>query len=721
VSDRFKHAFKVALAMVIAYGIALGMDWDKPFWAALSVAFCSLATAGDSLNRGIERVGGTLLACIVTLTLIALFPQDRWPFLLSMSAFIALCTYLMSDGSRFFYFWFVAGFSVPLLSLLSGGTGLNSFETVILRTQETALGVIVYSLVAVLLWPRSGSDGLKAAVRTVCAAQHQLFRQYLGIMTGSPDDGDAARLRALTTGNLNGLSERLEGAVFDSYEIWEMRHTWRRFVHQLSALSSTMERWRLGFDDLKDLDLQALIPGLMDFGIEIDARLAEIENMGSGEAPQRHPRRVALYPDQDKLRTLSHFQQAAVLMCCDQLTRMGELTEALFEYLSNIRGHDRARVGAPASAPSRSFPVIDLDRLAVTVRQSTTLWLTLLLVIYVPELPNPIGMIVMANAIVMFMSLMPQVQSGTLFLPSLLSTAFGGALYLFVMPRLSGFLELGVVIFAATFLIGYIFYAPQSSMAKSLGLCMLVVIIGVENQQTYSFSFVANWFLAFPVIGLAAISLASHFPVSFRPEHRFLALLSRFFHSCEVLMSTPHRDPQYRPSRLTRWRTAFHRREVATLPGRLAAWGQALPPAALGTATQDRVQAFVTGLQALGNRLDDLLEARTRPQSEEVVRALLDDVRTWRIGVQRIFGDLAARPEAADHAGYRARLDARLALLEARIAETLDTAETGAISTEEAENMYRVLGAHRGVSEALVAIARHAAPIDWPRLREARF
>jgi len=51
-SVRFKEAFKTALAMVIAYGIALSMDWDRPYWAGFAVAFISLATIGQSLNKG---------------------------------------------------------------------------------------------------------------------------------------------------------------------------------------------------------------------------------------------------------------------------------------------------------------------------------------------------------------------------------------------------------------------------------------------------------------------------------------------------------------------------------------------------------------------------------------------------------------------------------------------------------------------------------------------
>ena len=43
-SRKAKESIKTALAMVIAYGCALAMDWDKPMWAAFVVAFISLAT-----------------------------------------------------------------------------------------------------------------------------------------------------------------------------------------------------------------------------------------------------------------------------------------------------------------------------------------------------------------------------------------------------------------------------------------------------------------------------------------------------------------------------------------------------------------------------------------------------------------------------------------------------------------------------------------------------
>ena len=61
-STRTKNVIKTGLAMAIAYGISLQMDWDRPYWAAFAVAFLSLPAAGQSLHKGTLRMFGTLVA-----------------------------------------------------------------------------------------------------------------------------------------------------------------------------------------------------------------------------------------------------------------------------------------------------------------------------------------------------------------------------------------------------------------------------------------------------------------------------------------------------------------------------------------------------------------------------------------------------------------------------------------------------------------------------------
>jgi len=52
---------------------------------------------------------------------------------------------------------------------------------------------------------------------------------------------------------------------------------------------------------------------------------------------------------------------------------------------------------------------------------------------------------------------------------------------------------------------------------------------------------------------------------------------------------------------------------------------------------------------------------------------------------------------------------------------TLDTVAKEQISDREGEHLYRLLGAYRGVSEAMVDSVGSAGDVDWDRWREPHF
>ena len=110
------------------------------------------------------------------------------------------------------------------------------------------------------------------------------------------------------------------------------------------------------------------------------------------------------------------------------------------------------------------------------------------------------------------------------------------------------------------------------------------------------------------------------------------------------------------------------------------------------------------------------MEARANPQAE-----LLTDVRAWRLKVQEALQGFSRDPAAAPADALRERLRARLEHLEGRIEETLDKAEEGELSDRDGENLYRLLGAYRGLSEAGIEYAGTAEGIEWERWRESRF
>src|SRR5499427_1593357 len=285
-SDRVKTAVKTALAVVLAYGVALSMDWEHAYWAAFTVAFCSLSTVGESLNKGLLRLSGTVLGGVAAITLIALFPQDRWQFLIGMSIFSGFCTYMMFGISRW-YFWYVAGFSVPLLALAGGSNPLNDFQTVLLRGEETALGLVSYSLVWLLIWPTSTREAFEDAVRRLVDAQRQLSARYLEPTIGQTPDAGAEALRRQSTQGLARIGGLLDGAEIDSYDVWEARHAWRGLIHRLSQLTGASELWRQSLAEVRGLDLRRLLPELPQFPAELDRRFVEIGRMLEGHPPER--------------------------------------------------------------------------------------------------------------------------------------------------------------------------------------------------------------------------------------------------------------------------------------------------------------------------------------------------------------------------------------------------------------------------------------------------
>jgi len=59
--------------------------------------------------------------------------------------------------------------------------------------------------------------------------------------------------------------------------------------------------------------------------------------------------------------------------------------------------------------------------------------------------------------------------------------------------------------------------------------------------------------------------------------------------------------------------------------------------------------------------------------------------------------------------------------MEGQIVKAGAGADQTSVSMRESEDSFRLLGALRGVSEALVNVAKQLRGIDWVHLREERF
>lgn len=133
----------VSLALYAAFWLQL----DDPFWAGASAAIVCQPQLGASLRKGWFRMIGTVIGAIMSMLLVACFPQDRVLFLGSLALWGAACavaaTLLQNFAS---YAAALAGYTAALIAggLLGQVGGLNgdaAFLLAVARASEICLGI----------------------------------------------------------------------------------------------------------------------------------------------------------------------------------------------------------------------------------------------------------------------------------------------------------------------------------------------------------------------------------------------------------------------------------------------------------------------------------------------------------------------------------------------------------------------------------------------------
>ncbi|MGD8671127.1 MAG: FUSC family protein, partial [Desulfobacterales bacterium] len=475
---------------------------------------------------------------------------------------------------------------------------------------------------------------------------------------------------------------------------------------------------RESFAEVQSLDLNKILPNLKAMCIELDMRFEAIERMLSGKPAEHTPQTVTLKIDLAATSALAHFPKAAVTVIIKQLNGLEVLSRSLFYSVRDIKGYGRPPSSPVAREARAGILRIDPDRLQAALKTIATLWAAFLVWFYIDP-PGHSTFVEFATIIAMG-SAMVGLSPVTMFTPFIVLTLAAGVLYIFVMPHLSGFTQLGVMLFSAVFAVYYLFWQPRQGLSKSIGAAMLLNIIGVQNQQTYNFAGFANTVVMIAVASGIAI-LIWYVPPSPHPEKVFLRLLARFYRQSEFLISRMAMDWTQKPGLVESWKLIFYQNDLLELPQKLRALGGQIDQRLFPGATPEQIQAMVNSLQALALRLKDMADMRKYPQATFLVQELLDDVRSWRMGIQELFQRWSKDPAAEPDEKLQNKLSAKLNEMEKRLNQTLSQTEEKELRDSDYQNFYRLVGSYRGLSESIVEHANLAGSLNWQELEEERF
>lgn len=717
-SDRFRSAVQVGLAMTLAYGIGMAMGWDKPYWAGIAIAVTSLATTGESLLKGLRRLAGTAVAMVVATALLATVAQERWAFGALTSLWLAFCTWQVGASPRP-YFWFCAGFSVPLFSVMSDLEGLTAFEVMVLRAQQTFLGIACFTVVASAVFPRNARNALTRRVEEEVTHLARKTGDLRGRITGADGVFPAAVLPGARGSNTGALADLVAAARVESFEVSDHAQAWGEVVATLDTASDALDRLELALADAPSAwSTERLGEALGAIRSRLDG-VAALFSSGKRLAisdPFQDP------PLPDTQPGTGAFELAERLQRADLLHEFDEATRRLADAAARTAGPARpagptgtAREVTLSPATARALPIS--ERVAIVMRQTAVFWLAFLAYTYLPAIPNGPVVVILSASLGISLMLLPTFRPISLLLPALIAFAGGGAAHVLVMPHLVGFAQLGLVLFFGSFLIVWVCDSPKMAIGRSVGLVLFTVVTNISNEQTYSVTNIFNTVVVFGLI-LLIIAVTQHLPISWRPEYVIRTLLRRYSDAIVAVLNDLPRELSGSDGGRAR-RAALC--ELHALPGRIGVWTRALPKGVPSEAERDALLNLADRLQVLSLRLTMLARLRGEDTDPIWLRVLGDEVRAWRLGLRDVAESLGRPPMAFVPSDLEERLGRKLRTLEARIADATESGATETADTHGTAHMLRGISSFRGVSQAVISVIEAADGVDWRRLAAPRF
>jgi len=146
---------KMFVAAMIAYGIALHFDLERPYWAIGTVFLVSHPLSGASTSKGVYRVIGTVVGGLVCLVAVPALVQSPELLTLFVALWCGFCLFVsLLDRTPRSYAFMLSGYTVALAGFSVVHDPAQTFPYVVSRVEEISLGVICAAVVNRVVFPR---------------------------------------------------------------------------------------------------------------------------------------------------------------------------------------------------------------------------------------------------------------------------------------------------------------------------------------------------------------------------------------------------------------------------------------------------------------------------------------------------------------------------------------------------------------------------------------
>ncbi|WP_244237610.1 FUSC family protein, partial [Corallococcus llansteffanensis] len=171
----FRHALRLGLTATVATAVAEGLGLNHGYWVTITVIVVLQPYAGLTVEKGLQRVAGTLMGGVLAMGLVHVLPA-KWMMLAAIV--VLICVSVSVRPLNFTVFQVLLAPALVLLAELQSG----DWRLAGVRILNTLLGGALALVGIRLLWPSPEHARFPEEVASVLRAD----RDYLGAVARTP-------------------------------------------------------------------------------------------------------------------------------------------------------------------------------------------------------------------------------------------------------------------------------------------------------------------------------------------------------------------------------------------------------------------------------------------------------------------------------------------------------------------------------------------------------
>lgn len=699
-SDKMKYAIKVSLSMMLAYLIPLWQGWEQaPTGAITIMLIAATGRVGDSVMKGFLRVVGTVIGATIGMTLIALFPQERLLYLLSLSICVTAVLYILraykGDPSAFMLT------AMTMMMVFKDGAVSDVFLYGIDKTYMTIFGIVVYSAVGIFIWPVHLEDTSQASAKALSEVQAELFSQR----------AVSKQKRTELLSSLIEHENKLLAANRDTGNGEVTMEQWHSMISDYQNINAILSLLTTRHNTEDDPDMSRFISNYTQLNAEISLLFKTLATVWTDKEEIVIPQEITLVYCQDEIQSLSHIDRASLLSTLQEMKKLHEALRHLAQKINAIQSPLPTFFNDENIPQNQRFLWGDIEHIKAAFVTFLIFWTATFFWIEM----NPFGgfmVVVLATGLSVLTTFTP-LKPSLLIIVFTVSFIFATLMYIWVLPNLHYGWELGLFIFFYAFIAFYLI--PQKvSILFLLGL----FILGINNVMYYNFSIFLLLLLMFYLF-LIILHIFYYIPFSTKPEKLFVTLKKRFFTLAYYLLERAKKHQEGQDTLRFCLLAKYSHMHLMSTSKKMQLWASQIDAGYFDTIDKDALLVYSKECEKVAYILGLLYKHEINTQSNPLVTILREKYTLPFLS--DLLDQYAQGKIKKDVSDFWNNEEKIVSMVEKSLSDILSPIEFSAYSKQEIVALYENISLRRDVWLALFSLQEKSKAIDFKQLKRGRF